>query len=55
MRAGFSVEGVNAEQWRFASETLDEFLEHLAVLQERLKGPQYAGLVSLAVAGAQPI
>nr|CAD2203933.1 unnamed protein product [Meloidogyne enterolobii] len=37
MRAGFSQPDINPEQWRFASSTVEQFIEHVEDLREKLK------------------
>ncbi|CAK5092242.1 unnamed protein product [Meloidogyne enterolobii] len=47
MRAGFSQPDINPEQWRFASSTVEQFIEHVEDLREKLKNND---LVTLALA-----
>lgn len=48
MRAGFSQPDINPEQWRFSCATVEQFIEHVEDLREKLKTND---LVTLALAG----
>nr|CAD2159102.1 unnamed protein product [Meloidogyne enterolobii] len=47
MRAGFSQPDINPEQWRFSCATVEQFIEHVEDLREKLKTND---LVTLALA-----
>nr|CAD2194131.1 unnamed protein product [Meloidogyne enterolobii] len=47
MRAGFSQSEINPEQWRFSSATVEQFIEHVNKLREKLKNND---LVTVALA-----
>uniref|UniRef100_A0A914MGP3 Amidohydrolase-related domain-containing protein n=1 Tax=Meloidogyne incognita TaxID=6306 RepID=A0A914MGP3_MELIC len=47
MRAGFSQSEINPEQWRFSSATVEQFIERVEDLREKLKNND---LVTLALA-----
>jgi hypothetical protein len=53
MRAGFNQQTFQPEQWRFASRTVDEFLEHVGKLNTEIGKENYNGLVTLALAGCK--
>uniref|UniRef100_A0A915NK87 Amidohydrolase-related domain-containing protein n=1 Tax=Meloidogyne floridensis TaxID=298350 RepID=A0A915NK87_9BILA len=47
MRAGFSQPEINPEQWRFSCATVEQFIEHVEDLREKLKNND---LVTMAIA-----
>jgi hypothetical protein len=55
MRAGFDQPNLQPEQWRFGSETVDEFLDHVRRLKAEVGKEKYNGLVTMAVAGFIPV
>ncbi|KAF7639865.1 Amidohydro-rel domain-containing protein [Meloidogyne graminicola] len=51
MRGGFSQPKINPEQWRFASQSIEQFIEHVNNLKDELKNDdKYKGLITIALA-----